>query len=364
MHAMETLPPPTVPLPHRPNLDGLRFIMCLGIAVFHLGPYFFGRGHDAILKFDYFTDVFFIMSAYLLARSAQTTPWTKASYFGFLKKRLIRLYPLYFASLLFFILVAVVAAAGMLTPNNPSRYDLSLLPFHLLLMQSWSFIDSLTFNYVAWAVSALWLMYLFFPVFSNAVKRYPGASIIAVPILLFVFDCSATVTAGLTITEIQRDHFGFLRAIPSFLFGVWLACANDIKMKPSVAISLFWATTALLFIYPAFLNGSMRLGFVYAAIFFFIIADNQNAGTPFAWKGFKYLAPYAYGIFLLHTIIATVFLAFLMPRVIDESVFTGPDGWVYATAGLALSLTASLIAGMAGYHLIEKPAGSFLKKYL
>ena len=55
---METSLPSTAPLPHRPNLDGLRFIMCLGIAVFHLGPYFFGRGHDAILKFDYFTDVF------------------------------------------------------------------------------------------------------------------------------------------------------------------------------------------------------------------------------------------------------------------------------------------------------------------
>ena len=361
---METSLPSTAPLPHRPNLDGLRFIMCLGIAVFHLGPYFFGRGHDAILKFDYFTDVFFILSAYLLARSAQTTLWTKAGYFGFLKKRLVRLYPLYFASLLFFIFVAVLAAAGLLTPNNSARYDLSLLPFHLLLMQSWGFIDSLTFNYVAWAVSALWLMYLFFPVFSNAVKKYPGASIIAVPILLFALDCTTTLTTGLSITEIQRDHFGFLRAIPSFLFGVWLASANDIRMKPFVALSLFWGTAALLFVYPEFLNGSMRLGLVYTAIFFFIVADNQNADTPFAWKGFKYLAPYAYGIFLLHTIIATVFLAFLMPRVIDQAVFTGPNGWVYASAGLMLSLMASLIAGILGYHLIEKPAGNFLKKYL
>ncbi len=351
-------------LPYRPNLDGLRFIMCLGIAVFHLGPYFFGKGHDAILKFDYFTDVFFILSAYLLARSSLAIDWNKETYFSFLKKRLIRLYPLYFAALMFFVLVAVAMSLGITTPNNPARYDLSLLPYHLLLIQSWGFIDSLTFNYVAWALSALWLMYILFPLFMMAVKKYPGRSIFVVPILLFTIDALTTSTTSLTITEIQRDHFGFLRAIPSFLLGVWLVHADRIKIRPAIAITIFWAAVALLFFMPDFMNGSLRLGFVYVAMFFFMVADTQDAKTIFGWSGFKKLAPYAYGIFLLHTIIATAFLAFLMPRFLDASIFTGPDGWIYAIVGLALSLLASLIAGIIGYHLIEKPAGDFLKRYI
>jgi peptidoglycan/LPS O-acetylase OafA/YrhL len=362
---MKILPSPvTQPTTYRPNLDGLRFVMCIGIAIFHLGPYFFGKGHDAILKFDYFTDVFFILSAYLLARSSITTEWTKKSYFAFVKKRLIRLYPLYLVSLLFFVLVATVMVMGIVTPDNPARYDLTLLPYHLLLVQSWGFIDSLTFNYVAWAISALWLMYLVFPVFIAAVKRYPGASIIAVPVLLFIDDYLITSATGLSITQIQQHNFGFLRAIPSFLFGVWMVHAGEIRMKPAIAISLFWATTITLFLYPGFINGSLRLGFVYAALFFFIIADNHGVRTLFSWNGFKKLAPYAYGIFLLHTIIATLFLAFLMPRVIDESIFTGPNGWIYATAGLILSLLASLVAGMVGYHMVEKPAENYFKKYI
>ena len=361
---MERRPTEAPVLPYRPNLDGLRFIMCVGIAVFHLGPYFFGKGHDAILKFDYFTDVFFILSAYLLARSTTTTDWTKGTYFSFLKKRLIRLYPLYFAALMFFVLVALVMTMGIVTPDNPARYALSLLPYHLTLIQSWGFIDSLTFNYVAWALSALWLMYMLFPLFTIAVKKFPGASIVAVPVLLFVTDWLTTSMTDLTITEIQRDHFGFLRAIPSFLLGVWLVHAHEIKMKPALAITLFWIAAAALFLMPDFINGSLRLGFVYVALFFFIVADTQNVKTIFGWTGFKKLAPYAYGIFLLHTIIATVFLAFLMPRVIDESIFTGAHGWIYATTGLMLALLASLAAGIAGYHLIEKPAGNFLKKYI
>jgi len=352
------------PLPYRPNLDGLRFIMCVGIAVFHLAPYFFGRGHTAILKFDYFTDVFFILSAYLLARSTMSVEWTKANYVSFLKKRLIRIYPLYLASLLFFAMVSAAMIIGIVTPDNPARYDPSLLPYHFLLIQSWGFIENKTFNYVAWALSALWLMYFLFPLFMNAVKRYPGLSVIAVPVLLFLDDLLTTTTTGLKVTEIQGEYFGFLRAIPSFLFGVWLVHAGEIKMKPALAMILFWGTSAALFAYPDFLNGSVRLGFVYIAIFFFIVADTQDAKTPFGWSGFKKLAPYSYGIFLLHTIVATVFLAFLMPRVIDESIFTGAGGWAYASAGLAFALLASLIAGIIGYHLIEKPAGNFLKKYI
>lgn len=338
--------------------------MCLGIAIFHLGPYFFGRGNDAILKFDYFTDVFFILSAYLLARSSLQTEWTKDNYFAFLKKRIVRLYPLYFASLMFFAFVAAVAAMGIVTPDNPARYDLSLLPYHILFIQSWGFIDSLTFNYIAWALSALWLMYLTFPLFTMAVRKYPGGSIIAVPILLFLIDFLTTSTTHLTITEIQRDHFGLLRAIPSFLLGVWLVHAHEIKIKPAVAIAIFWIASAALFAMPEFINGPLRLGFVYVALFFFIVADTHDAKTPFGWSGFKTLAPYSYGIFILHTIVASVFLAFLMPRIIDEFIFTGPNGWIYATAGLTFALIASLVAGIVGYHLIEKPARNFLKKYI
>ncbi len=356
---------PTPPaLPYRPNLDGLRFIMCVGIAVFHLAPYFYGRGHVTIFKFDYFTDVFFILSAYLLARSSLTTEWTKENYFSFLKKRFFRIYPLYLASLLFFALISAAMVMGIVTPDNPARYDPSLLPYHFLLIQSWGFIENKTFNYVAWALSALWLMYIFFPVFMTFVKRHPCISIIAVPVILFLDDLLTTSTTGLKITEIQGEYFGFLRAIPSFLFGVWLIHAGEIKMKPALSLALFWIATAALFIHPDFLNGSIRLGFVYVALFFFIVADAQDAKTPFGWSGFKILAPYSYGIFLLHTIVATVFLAFLMPRVIDEAIFTGPNGWVYATMGLGFALIASLIAGIVGYHLIEKPAGNFLKKYI
>ncbi|RQP17371.1 MAG: hypothetical protein EAS49_11050, partial [Brucella intermedia] len=54
-----------------PDFDGLRFLLCIGIAVFHFSfriPVKNETLNEFILAFSYFTDVFFIVSGLFLAR--------------------------------------------------------------------------------------------------------------------------------------------------------------------------------------------------------------------------------------------------------------------------------------------------------
>jgi peptidoglycan/LPS O-acetylase OafA/YrhL len=54
-----------------PDFDGLRFLLCIGIAVFHFSfriPVKNEALNEFILAFSYFTDIFFIVSGLFLAR--------------------------------------------------------------------------------------------------------------------------------------------------------------------------------------------------------------------------------------------------------------------------------------------------------
>ena len=92
-----------------PDFDGLRFILCLGIATFH---YSFRMSIDnefitsVILRFSYFTDIFFIVSGLFLARRAYGT-WDRRQYFAFQAKRLARIYPLHVAAFSCFALISM-----------------------------------------------------------------------------------------------------------------------------------------------------------------------------------------------------------------------------------------------------------------
>src|SRR5690606_17171032 len=85
------------------------------------------------------------------------------SYARFLVRRVARFYPLYLATLAFFVVVGAAVQAGFASTGVDGRYDFSALPANILLMQGWGLTDTLTFNYVGWTLSAEWFCYLTLP---------------------------------------------------------------------------------------------------------------------------------------------------------------------------------------------------------
>ena len=106
-------------------------------------------------------EFFFALSGFVLthvyaARAREL--WTRDGYFGFLKARLVRLYPLHLFMLLLILAMVVVlrrmAAAGGYVSIFDLKYhqDVSLKGFllSLSLLHAWHTMDRLTWNGLSW----------------------------------------------------------------------------------------------------------------------------------------------------------------------------------------------------------------------
>ncbi len=116
-------------------------------------------------------DMFFMISGFLILLRYGDKLANWADYRIFLLKRLVRFYPLYLATLAFFIIVGMAVKLGLVVSTQPERYDPALIPQNLLLVQAWGVTDHLSFNYVSWSLSAEWFCYLLLPVFVFIMAR-------------------------------------------------------------------------------------------------------------------------------------------------------------------------------------------------
>jgi peptidoglycan/LPS O-acetylase OafA/YrhL len=344
-----------------PSMDGMRFLMCLGIAALHFSFYFLPNeqgNFQYVQHLAYFTDIFFIISGFFLARSNINKSTVVDRYAEFIFLRAARLYPLYLATLLFYVLVAVLAHFGYMNPDNPDRYDLSRLAPHVFLVQSWGIGTSLIFNYPTWSLSALWLLYIVFPLIFIVARRSRTALAIAVGVALIIGTVAADkfCPGDQDLTTIQHCNVGIFRAIPSFLYGVFLAFLGIFRIKKTVACAGLMLTTAALFLPPYLHIGIERLLLIYALIFFFLSADYAGLKTPLSSEVFGKKARYSYGIYLIHPIIATVFASFILPRTLDlKALYASSWGSAYRIGFFAASLILSYGAAKIAFHSFENP---------
>lgn len=343
------------------SMDGLRFIMCVGIAALHLSGYFWNDADDFSYthRFRYFTDVFFIISGFFLTRSNLFSNLATSDYPHFIVMRLARVYPLYFATLSFYVAIAAATSLGLVEPENPERYDLSQLWAHVLLVQSWGGRESLIFNYPAWSLSALWLFYLLFP-FALALARHPRTLAALVLLTLFATAATGEAVCGLPVTMLQTCNLGVLHGISPFLFGVWLAALGRFRLPKPLVYGGLVAICWLLFGSPWIFEGVPRRFAVGAFVFLFLAADYAGLRTPLSAPILGRQGKYAFGLYLVHAIVATVLL-----RAGVDRIWPGLD-LVEATVPLKASLfTAALLLSYVGavitYWAFEMPVFRFVR---
>lgn len=320
------------------SMDGLRFLMCVGIADLHLAGYFWSTpGAETYAdRFRYFTDVFFIISGFFLARSNRASRLAIDDYPRFILLRWARIYPLYALTLGFYVTIAAAAAAGAITPSNPGRYDLSQLWSHLLLMQSWGDQESLIFNYPAWSLSALWLFALLFPAAFPLMRRpwlLAGLTLAA----LFATAATGRAACGLPVTNLQQCGLGVLHGLSPFLFGVWLAALGVFRLPRMLVVGGLLVCSWLLFGSPWVFEGVPRRFAVAAFVFFFLAADYAGVRTPLGAPLLRRQGKYAFGLYLLHAIVATVFLRAFADAYLDLGRLGDAAKLGLLTTALALS---------------------------
>lgn len=344
------------------EFDGLRFLLCLGIAIFHFSfrvPVKNDHLQEFILTFSYFTDVFFIVSGLFLARRDNYI-WSKRHYIGFVGKRLARIYPLHAMTFACFALLSLLTAAGVLHPSAEPNMSVSDGLTQLLLVHDWGFGKTFSYNYVSWSLSALFLMYLCFPLFDILCRRLGGLILIVIIMAVMGGEYLAQKLDVLSITRIQFADIGVLRALPSFLFGMWLARQAHYRV-PAIFIKVALAACLIIFLFyhpennagePTTLEGPMRLAFLYFCLYVFYLAAIQNIYTPLRFPPLIRLSRYSFGIFILHPLVGLVFFNAV------------PQHWSETTMGGVLliggGVLVSLLTAMAAWHLFENPINRWL----
>ena len=349
------------------GMDGMRFVMAVGIVLNHFVPYFLQSGepgYELASRFLYFVDIFFIVSGFFLTRSLQRAGVPAESYKIFILLRLARIYPLYFACLGFYILLGIITVMGIVQPENPGRYDLGQVWAHVLLIQSWGVgVDSHAFNYVAWALSAWWLMYLLLPPVLRIAQGRTMLLGVAVVGFAAGGEFFARAYCGTDILHVQNCDVGFVRAIPSFLFGVFLATGQNFNVAKPVIVAGMTGAVIVLFALPFTLPPLAALAVIYALIYCLLAADMREMATPLSWKGITWLSKYSYAIYLVHPIIATVGITFVLFKFLYfQTYLDGAHGVAFAYAGIAVMLAAAIMASVAAYHLLEKPANRYFRR--
>lgn len=242
-------------------LTGLRGFAALWVVALHLSLQLNPTGgaaglSDHLARAGYLgVDLFFVLSGFVIADNYRQFfgRWGFSAYWRFLFVRLGRIYPVHFVMLLA-TLAAVLLAANVGRQLETGGVDYSPQAFvaNLLLAQGWGW-PQLSWNAVAWTISAEWFAYLLFPLvartlFGRLTSR--AARVLAIVLAYGVMLASLASVGFLAATS----ELGLLRVAAGFSAGVvvWLWTRDDLLsdkacfMAAAIGIAGLLATILLM----------------------------------------------------------------------------------------------------------------------
>jgi peptidoglycan/LPS O-acetylase OafA/YrhL len=220
---------PALGFPERlPALTSIRFILALGVVLFHYQLNMIEEDSQTIGLIErarLAVDFFFILSGFVLAHVyGQQVRNGTYNHRRFLIARLARIYPTHLVMLAIMGVVAL-AAIALGQPFDGPSYSLPGFVQALTMVHAW-FPTTIPneWNGPSWSLSAEWAAYLAFPLFAwVGLKRgrRPWVTIGLAVVLFVVLDAWYRWRYGEILTHAEIV-LGVLRIVPEFLFGIGL----------------------------------------------------------------------------------------------------------------------------------------------
>jgi peptidoglycan/LPS O-acetylase OafA/YrhL len=294
-------------------------------------------------------DLFFVLSGFVIAYNYAATPVTRSprAYFGFLWKRIARIWPAHTAALLFF-------ACGLAIYSSVP-FDLSLTGFlrSLTMTQAWEFPGRQIWNPVAWSVSCEWAAYLVFPLVAIATRRLPlSLAILGIPALYVV------LYGAFVIGPWGEGPFslGLQRVAVSFTAGalvhrIW--CLRKVSIDP-----LGWLALGAMIIGASVVDLSIRPGYsvtravILSCVIVYALACSRGALAK-VFARLRYAGCISYSFYLVHWVLLAIANTLLVAAHV-----TANFAWV-SVAILASLLSAVALADCL-YRHVEEPARRWL----
>lgn len=332
-------------------LTALRGIAAGWVLLLHVRPMLRLNEADwpTLAAFGYLgVDLFFLLSGFILAYVYQSG----IGYGRFLALRLARIYPVHLAML------AVVGLYAFGTDHAaywPERFTLHSLLANLLLVQAWT-LDRLTWNLVAWSISAEWFAYLLFPLVvfawrpaSSAARALAGiagcyALLFAVPPLSPEGNLNVHFGAGALVRVLLEFNMGYGS------FQLWRLSRERCAALDWDAVAVAGAV-ALLFLVTVGAPDLLAIP-LFAVLIVALASCRGTVAALLSRPAFRYLGEISYSLYLVHFWVLTV-LSLVASRL------NLPDA---VAVLLFVAISVGLSAAM--YHLVERPARSFVKRRL
>jgi peptidoglycan/LPS O-acetylase OafA/YrhL len=297
-----------------PALTGFRGVAAAWVVLFHLTV-----GVPILRYGDLGVDAFFILSGYVLTYVYAGKLVNAAAYFGFIRARLARIYPLHLVTL------CVLALMVVALPDFAERYPMpdqrwGFGPFlaSLLLVQNWGYFLPTSWNTPSWSLSAEWFAYLIFPLFLFA-TQWPRSK--TTPLVLagslFLALYAAFTLKGIPTLGVEGMP-GMLRMTCEFAAGCLLCRAvdNGLQRLPLVADI---AAIALI-LTAAILGGAFTFLVLPAFALFVLLAAQESPTARFLSKApIVFLGEISYSIYLIHWILIQGSQWFLSGRLAGTS---------------------------------------------
>jgi|SRR6478735_6046434 len=349
---------------HFHTFDALRFFSFLLVFVNHvpyedstLLPFFTQSGRVGVA-------FFFVLSGFLITYILLHEKITEGqlSLKKFFMRRILRIWPLFYAMILFAFLTPYILDALHLSYSGegykPNWLVSVLFLENYKMMLTHSFPDTSPLR-VMWSLCIeehfyiLWgITFYFIPL-----KRVPH--LIAISILTGIVFRLIYGHFGILYLDVfsNLDYFAY-GAIPAYLLlfkGDLIDRVGEVSL--SVKYFMLFITVALLFVIPCFNPGWMSsyqavvLGILFALIILFTLPTAKPIHINDRWVISK-LGIYTYGLYLFHTIIVNLLLR------IGKDIPLMSNWFVLALVSLLLSVFVSI----PSYYLFEKQFLK-LKKY-
>jgi len=304
------------------HLDFLRIVAALGIVALHWrGSLALPDGPSALLEhrmdgLNQAVDLFFVISGAVIHHVYRGQMSTGRQVVTFLRKRLARLAPLHWATLLLYVVLGFVALKAGASPKSAARYDPSCILPNILFLQATGMCRSATYNFASWSISAELVVYMLAPLFLFLRSRAFWLPALLAGVCLVIL--CAIGPAGQNHTEWYRWTYdqGFWRAIPAFALGVSLDAARPLLRRlPHAATATFLAMGALVILSLMDEWRGAVVIMTYVVVALAIAADARGQAHRLV-RTFAPMGQLTYSVYMLHLPMQTVLLSMIGERVL------------------------------------------------
>lgn len=344
---------------HYPALDGIRGVAILLVVFYHnfgfINYFFFGWLG---------VDLFFVLSGFLITEILLRTKGNKGYLGNFYVRRILRIFPLYYLSLIVFFIIFPVLNQHLL---NLYYYIQNQLWFWVYL-QNWLFIfhqPSSSTNALThfWSLAVEEQFYLVWPLVILAFKK-PNRLIYLLAALL-----AAVITLRFLLWEYHIEHLSYFNLytfsrIDGICIGSMLAVfrATNPKALTRYFTFIIFGLAAINFIFY-FFNRHNRFSYPYLAIsgyttfaVLFGLLVNEGVERKNIWLNrffslppLKFFGLISYSMYVFHWPI------YLMTSPFLQKWFAQRFSFVSASISASVVATAlSVLAAFLSFHFFEK----------